>query len=85
MFDYSDITNAQIKEAIDSYIHSERDRIILTMNLVDGYTYQQISDCLYALDQENKAKGIYTKYELTPRQVSNIILKQEKIVFKHLS
>lgn len=85
MFDYSDITNTQIKAVINEYIHSDRDRIILTLNLVDGYTYQQISDYLYALDIENRKKGIITHYDLTPRQVGNIILKQEKIVFKHLS
>lgn len=85
MFDYTDITNTQIKAVINEYIHSDRDRIILTLNLVDHWTYQQISDYLYSLDVENRKKGIITNYEVSAKQIGRIILKQEKIVFKHLS
>lgn len=37
------ITNSQIKDAIDDYIHSERDRGILFDRYVNGYTFERIS------------------------------------------
>lgn len=84
MCDWENITNSEIKAVIDEYIHSERDRIILTKNLVDNWTYQQISDYLYALDMENRTKGLFTDYSLSARQVGRIIIKRERIVFEHL-
>lgn len=84
MCDWENITNSEIKAVIDEYIHSERDRIILTKNLVDNWTYQQISDYLYALDMENRSKGLFTNYSLTARQIGRIIIKKEHIIFEHL-
>ena len=81
---YENITNTQIKAVIDEYIHSERDRIILTLNLVDGWTYQQISDYLYKLDMDNRAKGLFTHYELSPKVIGRRITKLEKTVFHNL-
>lgn len=84
MCDWENITNSEIKAVIDEYIHSERDRIILTKNLVDNWTYQQISDYLYALDMENRSKGLFSDYYLSARQIGRIIIKKEHIVFNHL-
>lgn len=82
--DYEDISNTQIKAVIDEYIHSDRDRIILTLNLVNNWTYQQISDYLYKMDEDNRKNGIISKYSLSPKQVGRIILKLEKVVFAKL-
>lgn len=84
MCDWENITNSEIKAVINEYIHSERDRIILTKSLADNWTYQQISDYLYALDMENRTKGLFTNYCLSKRQVGRVIIKKEQIVFKHL-
>ena len=79
------ITNTEINNVINEYIHSERDRMILKLNLIDNYTYQQISDYLYHLDMTNRSKGLFTNFYLSDRQISRVVLKKEKIVFKHLN
>lgn len=83
-YDYDNISNTEIKNVINEYIHSERDRIILTLNLIDNYTYQQISDYLYSLDMENRTKGMFTNYSLSAKQIGRVIAKKEQIIFKHL-
>lgn len=68
------VTNRQISEAIDDWIHSERDRLILKYKLIDGLTYSQICDKLYS-DH---------KIDLSERQLQNIVYKAESVLFKHL-
>lgn len=85
MCEYKDIPNSVIEHTIDEYIHSERDRIILKDNLIDGLTYQQISDHLFAIDKKNREeRGIITNYSLSYKQIGRRILKLEKELFKHL-
>lgn len=74
MIDLDEITNEEIEKAIDSWIHSERDRIIIKKRLIDGYTFQKISDYLW--DKH--------KMELSVRQIQNIVPKIEQKLFKHL-
>ena len=38
------LTNSQLYEAISENIHSERDRRIMCMKLIDGLTYEKIAD-----------------------------------------
>lgn len=38
------ITNTQIIERINEYVHSKRYRELLRMRLVDGLTYEQIAE-----------------------------------------
>ena len=74
MIDLDDITNEDIAQAIDSWIHSERDRIILKKRLIDGYTFQRISDHLH--DEH--------EIELSVRQLKNIIPRLEEKLFRHI-
>lgn len=74
MFNYEDISNTEIEKAIDDWIHSERDRIILKKRLIDGYTFQQISDYLFYEE----------KIILSVRQISRIVPKLESRLFKHI-
>ena len=74
MIDLDDVTNEEIAKAIDSWIHSERDRIILKKRLIDGYTFQQISDYLYS---ENKII-------LSVRQMKNVLPRLEQKLFRHM-
>ena len=60
-------TNSQIKEMICEYIHSQRDRRILFRRLVDGITYEALAE----------------EFQMSPRQIRNIIYKNEKILFDH--
>lgn len=61
-------TNSQVKALICEHIHSRRDRRILYARLVDGMTYDQLSE----------------EFHLTPRQIKSIVYKAEKIIFAHL-
>lgn len=60
-------TNSQIKEMICEHIHSQRDRRILFRRLVDGITYEALAE----------------EFQMSPRQIRNIIYKNEKELFKH--
>lgn len=44
MQNYVTLTNSQIAEIIGENIHSERDRQILKMKLIDGLTYEKIAE-----------------------------------------
>ena len=44
MQSYIALTNSQIAELIGEHIHSERDRQILKLKLIDGYTYEKIAE-----------------------------------------
>ena len=61
-------TNSQIDRLINEYIHSERDRKILKSRYIDGLTYEKLSEI----------------YELSVKQICNIIRKSEVVLFKRL-
>lgn len=61
-------TNSQIRDLINEYIHSIRDRQILFDRLIDGMVFEAIAE----------------KHELSPRQVRNIVYKNEEILFRKL-
>ena len=61
-------TNSQISHVIDEYIHNERDRKILKRRFVDGIIFDQLAE----------------EFDLSVRQVKNIVYKSEKIFLKHL-
>ena len=44
MQQYVTLTNSQLAELISEKIHSERDRQIMKMKLIDGYTYEKIAE-----------------------------------------
>ena len=62
-------TNSQIEKAIDEYIHSERDRNLLKRRLIDGVHYEPLAE----------------EFDLSVRQVKNIVYKSDKIIFKHIN
>ena len=62
-------SNSQILEAISEYIHSDRDRGILARRLVDGVTIERLAE----------------EFDLSPRQVKNIIYKGEDILFRRIN
>ena len=41
---YVTLKNSQLAELIGENIHSERDRQIMKMKLIDGYTYEKIAE-----------------------------------------
>ena len=61
-------TNSRILEVIREHIHSDRDRGILARRLVDGITIEKLAE----------------EFELSPRQIKNILYKNEEILFRKL-
>lgn len=61
-------SNTEISQAIDDYIHSDRDRQILKSRLIDGLTYDELSD----------------RYHLSARRIKTIVYKAQEGLFKRL-
>ena len=57
---YVELTNSELAEIIGEHIHSERDRQILKLKLIDGYTYEKIAEI----------------YEMSPRYIRSLVKKQ---------
>lgn len=64
----SELSNSQIEELIQEWIHSERDRKILKRRFIDGLTFGELSE----------------EFHLSERQAQNIVYKASKEFFKHL-
>lgn len=63
-----DVTRSQIENAIDEWILKERDRAILKRRLCDGICYEPLAE----------------EFNLSVRQVKNIVYKQQERLFKHM-
>lgn len=61
-------TNSRIRELISEYIHNERDRKILERRLIDGITFEKLAE----------------EFDMSVRQMQNIVKKNENFLFKHL-
>lgn len=61
-------TNSEIRNIIDEWIHSERDRKILYRRLIDGLTIEELAE----------------EFDRSPRQMQRIINKLQTIVFLRL-
>ena len=58
----------QLEALIDSWIKSERNRRLVKRRLLDGIRFEPLSE----------------EFELSVRQVKNIVYKSEEILFRHL-
>ena len=72
--DFDNITNQEIQIAIDAWIHSKRDRLILKLRLIDGLTYSQIEDYLYREES----------ISLSERRIKTIVSNAEAKLFNHI-
>lgn len=63
-----DLSTTQIRTLIDEWIKSERDREILKRRLLDGICYEPLAE----------------EFDLSTRQVKNIVYKCEKILLRHM-
>ena len=61
-------SNLEVAAAIDTWIHSERDRKLLKRRLIDGIVYEKLAE----------------EFDLSVRQVKNIIYKGQEKVFRRL-
>jgi DNA-directed RNA polymerase specialized sigma24 family protein len=60
-------TNSEIRNKIDELIHSERNRDLLKRRLIDGLTYERLAE----------------EFDMSVRQVKNIIYKEQEKVLKY--
>lgn len=60
-------TNSKMSEFINEYVHSERDRNILTDRFINGMTFSELED----------------KYDLTDRQIKRIVKKADSFFIHH--
>ena len=65
MMEYS---NSRVREIIAEYIHSQRDRDLISKRLIDGVILEKLAE----------------DFELSVSQVKRIVWKNQEIVFRHL-
>ena len=65
------LSRSEIESLIDEWIigrNAQRDREIIKRRLIDGICYEPLAE----------------EFELSVRQVKNIVYKSERIIFSHL-
>ena len=75
-----DYSRPELEEGIDRWIvgrNAERNRIIMRLKLIDGWSYQRIADYLNAEDQPDY-------YRIEVRQIQRVIKKGRTVLFKHI-
>lgn len=65
---FQDVSNSDIAKLIDEWIKSERDRNILKRRLIDGICFEPLAE----------------EFDLSVRQIKNIVYKAENQLFKHI-
>lgn len=63
-----EISNNQLSELIDEWVKGERNRAILKRRLIDCICYEPLAE----------------EFNLSSKQIKNIIYKQQTILFKHI-
>ena len=63
-----DLSRSQYSVLIDEWIFSERDRNILKRRLLDGVCFDKLAE----------------EFDLSVRQVKNIVYKQQQRLFLHI-
>lgn len=61
-------TNSQIRALIDEWIHSDRDRQILSLRLINGFTFERIAELV----------------DMSDKQVKRIVYRLQDQLFEHL-
>lgn len=63
-----DLSRSEYEHIIDEWVFDEKARAIIKRRLLDGITYDNLS----------------IEFNMSVRQIQNIVYKTEKIVFKHV-
>ena len=66
-----DYSRTEIESAIDEWIigkNAQRNRSVLKSRLIDGLTFEELSE----------------KYDMSVRQIQNIVYKSQEKIFRHL-
>jgi len=62
-------SNSELSAVIDEYVHSERDRKILKRRFCDGICFEPLAE----------------EFDMSVRQVQNIVYKYQSKIFVHLA
>ena len=63
-----ELSRSQYEHLIDEWVFSERDRAILKRRLLDSITYEKLAE----------------EFDLSVRQVKNIVYRSENRVYAHI-
>ena len=63
-----EISNSELAALIDNWIKVERNRNVVKRRLLDGVRFEALAE----------------EFDLSVRQVKNIVYKSEEILFRHL-
>lgn len=66
VLELENLKRSEIEYLIDEYIHNERNRAIMKRRLLDGVCYEPLAE----------------EFDLSDRQVKNIVYKCEAIIFR---
>ena len=66
--DPMDVSVSQLTTLIDSWVLNDRNRRILKRRLIDGIRFEPLAE----------------EFELSVRQVKNIVYKEQEHIFKHI-
>lgn len=61
-----DVSNSELEELINEWIHSERDRQLLKRRLIDGIIFEDLA----------------YEFDLSVRHTKNLVYKNQEIIFK---
>ena len=64
---FDDLSRSEIEDLITEWIRSERDRAIVIRKILDGLTYEKVSE----------------EFDLSVRQVQTIVRSSEIILLRH--
>lgn len=65
------MSRSELERLIDEWVigrNAQRDRAVLKDRLLDGLTYEQLAE----------------KYDMSVRQMQNIVYKRQDILFRHM-
>lgn len=68
MIHHIDISRSELEYVIDEWVFNERNRNIIKRRLLDGICFEPLAD----------------EFNLSVRQVKNIVYKTENIIIRHL-
>lgn len=63
-----ELTNSQLSELIDEWVHNERNRNILKRRLIDGICFEPLAE----------------EFDLSVRQVKNIVYRSQDRLFRKI-
>lgn len=60
--------NSRMRELIEEYVHSERDRAILKRRLIDGIKFEKLAE----------------EFDMSDKQIKRIVYKLQEELFQYL-